>query len=117
MDRYTEIWFSDFEFRGAPGERSAPICLVANELRSGRRLAIWEDELLRLTTPPYDIGSDSLFVSYYSSAELGCHLALGWPLPINVLDLYAEFRVLTNGREVPCGNGLLGALAWFGLDA
>jgi len=58
-----------------------------------------------------------LFVAFYSSAELGCHLALGWPLPVNVLDPYAEFRNLTNGREVPCGNGLLGALAWFGLDA
>jgi hypothetical protein len=31
--------------------------------------------------------------------------------------LFAEFRCLTNGRPVPCGNGLLGALAYFGLDA
>src|SRR5262245_12704558 len=56
---------------------------------------------LRITAPP----------------KRGCHLALGWPLPVNVLDLYVEFRNLTNGLEVPCGNGLLGALAWFGLDA
>jgi hypothetical protein len=117
MDRFTHIWFADFEFRGAPGERPEPICVVAHELRSGRRLALWQDELRRLTTPPYELGSDSLFVSYYSSAEIGCHLALGWPPPVNVLDLYVEFRNLTNGREVPCGNGLLGALAWFGLDA
>ena len=34
-----------------------------------------------------------------------------------VLDLYAEFRCLTNGLDPYCGNGLLGALAWFGLDA
>ena len=33
-----------------------------------------------------------------------------------VLDLYIEFRNLTNGRPVPCGNGLLGALMYFGLD-
>jgi len=78
---------------------------------------IWADELRRLATPPYEVGPDSLFVAFYSSAELGCHLALGWPLPVNVLDLYVEFRNLTNGRELPCGNGLLGALAWFGLDA
>jgi len=117
MDRFRSIWFADFEFRSAPGERPEPICLVAHELRSGRRLVIWEDELRQLNAPPYDIGPYSLFVSYYSSAELGCHLALGWPLPANVLDLYVEFRTLTNGRDVPCGNGLLGALAWFGLDA
>ena len=42
--------------------------------------------------PPYPIGPDVLFVAYFASAELGCHLALGWPLPARVLDLYAEFR-------------------------
>jgi hypothetical protein len=33
-----------------------------------------------------------------------------------VLDLYVEFRALTNGHPTPCGNGLLGALTFFGLD-
>jgi DNA polymerase I len=32
-----------------------------------------------------------------------------------VLDLFAEFRVLTNGLPTPCGHGLLGALAYFGI--
>ena len=58
-----------------------------------------------------------LFVAFYASAELGCHLSLGWPLPARVLDLYAEFRVLTNGRPMPHGNSLLGALTHYGLDA
>jgi hypothetical protein len=31
--------------------------------------------------------------------------------------LFTEFRNLTNGLDVPCGNGLLGALAYFGLDS
>jgi hypothetical protein len=55
-------------------------------------------------------------VAYYASAELGCCLALGWPMPARILDLYAEFRRLTSGRPVPCGRGLVGALACFGLD-
>jgi hypothetical protein len=38
-------------------------------------------------------------------------------MPLRVLDLYVEFRTLTNGRSLPHGNGLLGALAYFGLDA
>ena len=37
-------------------------------------------------------------------------------MPSRVLDLFAEFRNIANGRETPCGYGLLGALAWFGLD-
>src|SRR5262249_32017058 len=32
------------------------------------------------------------------------------------LDLHAEFRLLTSGLSVPCGRGLLGALAYFGFD-
>lgn len=34
-----------------------------------------------------------------------------------MLDLYVEFRNLTNGTETPCGDSLLGALTYFGLDA
>jgi hypothetical protein len=56
-------------------------------------------------------------VAYYASAELGCHLALGWPLPDRVLNLYAEFRNAANGLSPPNGFGLLGALIWHGLDA
>jgi hypothetical protein len=58
-----------------------------------------------------------LFVSYYASAEMLCHLALAWPLPVYVLDLFAEFRVLTNGLPTPCGSSLLGALTYFGIDS
>ena len=57
-----------------------------------------------------------LFVAYYASAELGCHLSLGWPMPARVLDLYVEFRRHTNGRETPNGAGLIGALSYFALD-
>jgi hypothetical protein len=42
-------------------------------------------------------------------------LALDWPLPERILDLYVEFRLLTSGRPAPCGAGLLGALTAFGL--
>ena len=110
------IWIVDFEFSAPAGERPHPLCLVAVELESNEVVRLWEDELELLTRPPYGVGEDSLFVSYYAAAEVGCHLALGWPLPVNVLDLYVEFRNLTNGLRVPCGQGLIGALTWFGLD-
>jgi len=41
---------------------------------------------------------------------------LGWPMPERILDLYVEFRNLTNGLPTPAGSGLLGALTYFGLD-
>src|SRR5262249_28035833 len=64
----------------------------------------------------YGTGPDALFVAYYASAEIGCHLALGWAVPQRILDLYAEFRRLTSGLAVPSGRDLLGALAYHGLD-
>jgi DNA polymerase-1 len=113
---FSRVWLADFEFCARPGERPGPLCLVAYELLGGRKIRIWLDGLSKPTVPPYDVGEDSLFVSFFASAELGCHLALDWPMPVNILDLYVEFRNLTNGSPVPCGNGLLGALAYFGLD-
>ncbi len=81
-------------------------------------LQLWADELRACTKPPFDLGPDILFVAYYASAELGCFLALGWPMPARILDLFAEFRVATNGKPVGAGgSGLIGAALWHGLDA
>ena len=49
------------------------------------------------------------------AAELGCFLELGWPLPVNVVDLFVEHRCETNGVPATCGDGLIGALALRGL--
>jgi DNA polymerase I len=115
LSLYRRVWAVDFEFTVPPGERPAPLCVVARELRTGERVRLWLADGAP-AHPPYGTGPDELFIAYYASAELGCHLALGWPMPARVLDLYAEFRCLTSGRTVPCGKGLLGALAYFGLD-
>ena len=112
---FTEIWAVDFEFGAEPGENPEPVCLVAWELRSGRKLRLWRDEFG--AAPPYPTGPDALFVAYYASAEIGCHLALGWPVPERVLDLFTEFRNHTNGMPTVSGAGLLGALAHYGLDS
>lgn len=115
FDSFNEIWLVDFEFDAPPGEHPTPVCLVAKELKSRRTLRLWQDEIGRLKLPPYPTDSYSLFVAYYASAEFGCHLSLNWPLPENVLDLFTEFRFLTNGKPTPSGRGLLGALAYYGL--
>jgi hypothetical protein len=113
---FRHLWAVDFEFTAPAGGRPIPLCVVARELRTGRLVRSWLADGAP-AAPPYPTGPDTLFVAYYASAELGCHLALGWPTPARVLDLFAEFRCLTSGLPTPCGNGLLGALACFGLDA
>jgi DNA polymerase I len=115
--RFSEVWLVDFEFSAPSGETPTVVCLVARELYTGEVLRLWQNELGTMLMPPYSIDSQALFVAYYASAEMGCHLSLGWSMPENVLDLFVEFRNATNGLELPCGAGLLGALAWHGLDS
>jgi DNA polymerase family A len=112
---FQQIWLVDFEFCASPGERPDPVCLCALELRTGQLIRQWRDEFG--DAPPYATGPEALFVAFYASAELGCHLALGWPQPARVLDLFVEFRNRTNGLPTPSGAGLIGALTYFGLDA
>ena len=70
----------DFEFSQPDGELPRPICLVAMDLVSGATWRLFGDELTSLAAPPYPIGDDTVVVAYYASAEMGCHLALGWPI-------------------------------------
>ncbi len=107
---FREVWALDFEFISEPGARPVPVCMVARELGSGRLLRMWQDELP--DRPPFRVDEQALFVAYYASAEVGCFLALGWPVPARILDLFAEFRNETNGLALADGASLLGALAY-----
>ena len=114
---FRHIYCVDFEFSAPPGERPRPICLVATEYPSGQTIRLWEDDLRQRRQAPYPTTPDCLFVAYYASAEIGCHLALDWPVPLSVLDLFCAFRNQTNGLRTPCGAGLVGALTYYGLDS
>jgi hypothetical protein len=114
---FREIVVADFEFSAPSGEQPVPVCLVAHELISGRQHRLFQGELLERRTPPYPVGGDTLFIAYYASADLGCHIALNWPMPACVLDLFAEFRNKTNGLPPLCGSALLGAMVYHGLDS
>ena len=115
-EEFEQVWAVDFEFREVNGNLPEVHCMVARELFSGQLIRTWIAG--KLSTPcPLPLGKSILYVAYYATAELKCHLALGWPLPINVLDLFVEFRCQTNGKLLPSGNGLLGALIYFGLSA
>jgi DNA polymerase-1 len=123
-----EIWVVDFEFYPGPGKAngggegdvSTPLCLVALEMRTGRVIRLWQDEFGPF--PPYRLDAGALFVSFMSSAEYGCHIALAWGQPACSLDPYVEFRHYTNDGRVKSGDrekgfyGLDGALRYFGED-
>jgi DNA polymerase I len=110
---YKAIVAADFEFGGRDGNRPRPVCMVAKELRSGREWRIWRGEFP--SQPPFSTGPDTLFVAFVASAELGCFRSLGWPMPVRILDLYAEFRNRVNG--IIGDRGLIAAMNYFGLDA
>ena len=110
---FREVWCIDFEFLAPDGAPPEPVCLVGRELISGRLIRLWGAELA--AGPPFPTDASVLFVAYFASAELACFLALGWPLPARILDLYTEFRNETNGIHLPAGRGLLGALTYHGV--
>ncbi len=117
MEQFKEIWLVDFEFSAPSGAVPEVRCLVAMELNRGRKIRLWADEIGDLAAPPYALDQHTMLVAYYASAEMGCHLALGWNFPCYVLDLFTEFRNMTNGLSLPCGAGLIGALTYFGLSS
>ena len=79
---FPQIWLVDCEFSGGEGERPEPICCVAKEWRSGQLIRLWHDDLQRHREAPYACDQEALFVAYFASAEMGCHLALDWTMPI-----------------------------------
>ena len=70
--QFKEVWTVDFEFGGGDGERPVPVCCVAHELRSGRKIRLRRDQLDRFFADFQ--GSDALLVAYFASAEIGCFL-------------------------------------------
>jgi len=127
LEQFDQVWCHDFEFVAPPGERPRVVCLSAYELHSGRTLNLWHNELNE--QPPYRTDGKVLFVSFVANAEIACHLALGWPVPANILDLSPVFRNLISGRTsldginfgpdgraTPDGKSLIGMMRYFGLD-
>jgi DNA polymerase family A len=125
---FEQVWVVDTEFYPGPGlanggregDASTPLCLVALEMRSGRTVRLWQDELGRF--PPYRLDAGALIVGYMISAEFGSHIALGWGQPACSLDPYIEFRHHTNDGRIKSGDrekgfyGLDGALRYFHVD-
>ena len=118
---YKHQYAIDFEYFGDDGDRVNPVCMVWVDLKdvclddtAPEYHRAWRDELLEMKKPPFPIGEDSVVWSYYWPAEGSAFKALDWEQPENIVDLFAEFRNITNGRQVKNGSSLLGAMTWYG---
>lgn len=119
LTTYKAVHLVDFEFHprgGKEGNTPVVVCMVARELLSSKTIRLWQDELQSLSYAPFPTDETALFVAYFATAELNCFHSLGWPLPTNVLDLYVEFRVDTNGLQLEHGKGLLGAMLHYAIS-
>ena len=66
---FRKAWTVDFEFSAPSGEGNpAPVRLAAWEANSGKKLMLWQDEMVCLNEPPYPIGSDTVF---YKALHIG----------------------------------------------
>lgn len=115
LNSFDEVWFLDFEYGHTDGNPVEPRCLCAKELKTGRRIEIWLQG--SNVESPFRNLERSVFIGYYVLAELSCFHALGWPVPLRWIDLFVEFKNLTNGVSLPEGRSLIGALSFFKIDA
>jgi hypothetical protein len=117
----TRLFAVDTEYQQADGDLPKPACVAYRCLLTGVSGKIWLWD--RPPPPcPFRMTADESFVGYNFAAEAGVFFALGWPRPINVLDLWLEYIELRNtwplladlGKKK--GKGLLEALRYFGLE-
>jgi DNA polymerase I len=122
---FAEIWAVDTEFYPGPGlanggrdgDAPTPLCIVAIEMRSGRAVRLWQDELTPF--PPYRLDADAVMWGYMNTAEFGFHLAGGWGKPAYTLDAYIEHRHYVNNGAMKAEDrdkgfySLAGALRYF----
>lgn len=114
LDDFHKIWIIDFEFTAPTGAVPLPLCLVATEFWTRETHRLWLEDIRDFKGINF-IAQNDLVVAYYASAEVGCYLSLGLEPPGHLLDLYVEFRCLTNGSSLPFGRNLLGAMKYFGI--
>lgn len=125
LENFDSIYVADSEFKVVPGNLPTIICFVLKELKTGKMIRIFGESLYDW---PIEFRDSDLFVAYSATAELLCLKTLGVPYPKNILDLFVEFKLLTNGfatfgedgddsnfREP--AKGLLDALKFFNLPS
>jgi DNA polymerase I len=120
--------FIDFEFFAPAGCNPQPICIAWICSTTGESGARWLWD--KLQSCPFPMTAETVLLSYNVAAEVSCFLALNWPRPTNVIDLWLEYVQVCNGwpveapewkpRRAPIKKprkGLLDAMRAYGLEA
>jgi hypothetical protein len=83
----------DFEF--APDRNRLPdvISMHVLEHRSGQEIALWRDQLLTTTRPPF-LGPNDLIIAYSAMAEAVCMQKLSWWERPNIICPFTELTAL-----------------------
>jgi DNA polymerase I len=114
LDRFAKVYVLDFEFYCPEGANPEPHCVVAHEIRNGASIQILRDGFT--TTPPFEIGPDSLTLIYSGASDLRCFMAAGWPLSENYIDLAVEAKLQSNSPGPDRGlPSLIESLDRFGI--
>jgi DNA polymerase I len=113
---FTNVWIVICGVLLSQGDRLSPQYIAAATAEEPHTFwQVGRPELLECSGPPYPTGPRCMLVTIDANELVGCHLALGWPIPERIIDLTVEFRNATNGMRRQCGPGLAGALVWFGI--
>ena len=95
---FSSVVVCDFEYEVADGELPDVLCMVAyvlNEnLQHVRTIRMWRGDFG--TTPPFDVGDDTLLVAYSAWAEMTCFMTLGWKFPTYIFDQHTAYLAASN---------------------
>jgi DNA polymerase I len=97
-NNFRTVAIVDFEYEVEPGDLPNVLCMVAylldETLTHVRTIRLWRGEFG--STPPFDVGPDSLFVAYSAWAEMTCFKVLGWKFPTYVFDQHTGYLATSN---------------------
>ena len=102
---FASVVVCDFEYEVTSGDYNLTagdlpkvLCMVAHvlddKLRRVRTVRMWRGEFG--STPPFDVGPDTLFVAYSAWAEMTCFMALGWGFPAHIFDQHTAYLAASN---------------------
>lgn len=112
MNRFIEIWCVGLVSDSYEGDRPTPLYLEGRDIRSDIYFNYQRGDIEK---PPITISDKTLIVGFECSRMINCFRSQGWDLPENIIDLYAEFRCLTNDNKPDSVYDLEEALAIFGI--
>ena len=95
---FTSVVVGDFEYEVTDGDLPNVLCMVAHVLNENlehvRTIRTWRGEFG--STPPFDIGPNTLFVAYSAWAEMTCFMTLGWQFPEHIFDQHTAYLAASN---------------------